>query len=155
MAPFSSGRWDARCIPQLHLLTCSIKPMNVTSVTKLSKYVSPLHDVLVKLLREEREDWGHGVWVLPLLLIHNSQVLSHNEPGGDKEGGHAEMGAIPPHLCSQSLWGGKEVVAPVCFIANASVTSKGTLRTFRDVWFTLSGGLRLGGRAAPLLFWQI
>lgn len=115
MAPFSSGGWDARRIPQLHLLTCSIKPMNVTSVSKLSKYVSPLRDALVKLLREKREDWEHGVRVLPLLPIHNSQVLSLNKPGGDKEGGHAEMGAIPPHLCSQSLWGGKKSCGPSVF----------------------------------------
>lgn len=42
-------------------------------------------------------------------------------------------------------------MAPACFIANASVTSKGTLRTFGDVCFRLSGDLCLGGRAPP--FW--
>lgn len=58
--------------------------------------------------------------------------------------------APSPLICAlRAFEGEKKVVAPVCFIANASVTSKGTLRTFRDARLTLSGGLRLGGGATP------
>lgn len=85
--------WQAECSPHsLHLLTRSIMVVNVSSVFKLSKYVSPLLDVHSEHLgeweREREKETGrmrpqhreHGAWVLPLLLLHNSRVLSHSEP---------------------------------------------------------------------------
>lgn len=40
-----SGRRNASCIPKFHSLIRNIKAVNVSSVSKLSKSVSPLFDV--------------------------------------------------------------------------------------------------------------
>lgn len=57
------------------------------------------------------------------LLLHKGRVLLHKKAGGDKDRGHVEKGAIPL-ICALGAFQGKDV-GPACFIANASVTSKG------------------------------
>ena len=59
-----------------------------------------------------------------LLLLHKSQVWLRKKTEGDKDRGHAEKGAIPL-ICALGAFRGK-AAGPACFIANASVTSKGT-----------------------------
>lgn len=59
-----------------------------------------------------------------LLLLHKSQVLLHKKAKDGKDWGHEEKGAIPL-ICALRAFQGK-AVGPACFIANASVTSKGT-----------------------------
>lgn len=51
-----SGRWNTCFIPELYSLTRSIKAVNVSSVSKLSKYVSPLLDVHAEHLRARERD---------------------------------------------------------------------------------------------------
>lgn len=63
-----------------------------------------------------------------LLLQHKSQVLLHNKSEGGKNRGRGEKGAIPL-ICTLRAFQGK-AVGPACFIANASVTSKGHLKDF-------------------------
>lgn len=55
-----------------------------------------------------------------LLLLHKSQELLHKKTGGDKDRGHVEKGAIPLIYVLGAFQG-----KAACFIANASVTSKG------------------------------
>lgn len=112
----------------------------VLIVSYLSKYVSALRAVLAKPLggkehrslslpqrRSERKESTRPRTqsIGPvLLLLHKSQVLLHKRAVGDKDGGRAERGAIPL-ICALGAFQGK-AVGPACFIANASVTSKGT-----------------------------
>lgn len=93
---------------------------------QLSKYVSTLHVTLAKLLGEE---WVHKTkntiyWACPAAAAQKPQLL-HKKTEGERR--HVERGAIPL-ICALWAFQGK-AVGPACFIANASVTSKGTLRT--------------------------
>lgn len=107
-------------------------------VSKLCKYVSTLHVTLAKLLGKkerlalpQREDKKNestrptAQSIGPvLLLLHKNQVMLHKKAGGEKDRGHGEKGAIPL-ICALGAFQ-RKAVGPACFIANASVTSKGT-----------------------------
>lgn len=86
------------------------------------------------------QDREHRVWVLPLLRLHNSQVLSHSEP--EKEA-MQRWAPSPSFVLSGPL--SEKVVAPACFIANASVSLHGPLSL--NVYSRLRGGLWVGGTA--------
>lgn len=58
------------------------------------------------------------------LLQHKSHVLLHKKAEGGMDRGHEEKGAIPL-VCALGAFQGN-AVGPACFIANASLTCKGT-----------------------------